>query len=218
MGADGTQGNQTERIILAPVIAQNMGNTDTQRHDKRHGNGAGGNAAGIKGHGKQRFIAIDHQKQCHSKQKHVKQHQNCSQRFAEHDLQNGHHQECANTKAHGIHQQCAIHNGADLTRKDLQIRLRNGDQHTQHKADAQQQSQLFLFGKTGTYVTSHRCHSKVSAQVEQSDSENQHKCTYAECDQFRSRKLKGKDRQQCNKVHDRGDRQGRNQRFDDFIL
>ena len=128
------------------------------------------------------------------------------QGFLEHDLQNRHHQECAHTQADRIDQHGAVHNGADLIGQNLQVRLRNGDQHAQHKAHGQKQSQLPLLGKTGTHMGTHGGHGQVRAQTEQSDAQDQHHSTNGKGNQFRFRKIKQRGKR--HQIHNGGDRQG----------
>ena len=58
---------------------------------------------------------------------------------------NGNHKESSNAQTNGVDQKRTIHHRADLGCQNLQIRLRDGDQHTQDKAYRQQQPELTLF-------------------------------------------------------------------------
>ena len=51
-GADGAECHQTKAVVRGMAVGTDGGHADTQRHDEGNGDGAGGHAAGIKGHGK----------------------------------------------------------------------------------------------------------------------------------------------------------------------
>ena len=132
-------------------------------------------------------------------------------RFLEHDFHNRNYQECAHTQTNGINQQSTIHDRTDLIGQDLQIRFRNGNEHTKNNADTQQQTKLLLSGKAGTHMGSHGCHCQIRAHAEQSNTQNQHDCTHGKSNQFRGRQ--GKQRRHCQNIHNRCNGQGRYQCF-----
>ena len=173
-GAHAAQRHQAEGIFLTLFITQDAGNTNAQRHDKGHRNGSGGNTAGVKGHGKQFFIAADYQHQRQGKQKHIEEHQNTAQSSAEHDTKNRNDQKRTDADTYGIYQNRAVHHGGHLVGKHLQIRLGHGDQHTQDETHSQQQPQFLLTGKAGAYMGAHGGHGQVGSQVKKTDSKDQH--------------------------------------------
>ena len=213
-GAHGTQGHQTEAVLLAAAVAQNMGDTHAQSHDEGHGDGAGGDAAGVKCHGKQGQIAVDRQHQGQGEQEHIEEHEDIGQALLENDLQNSNDQERTDAKTDGVDQQGAVHNSADLIGQNLQVRLRHGDQNTQDEADDQQQAQLALAGQAGTHMGAHGRHGQVCAQTEQTNAQNQQYGADRKGDQFNGREVEhGRQGQQ---IDDDRDGQGGNQRLQDL--
>ena len=89
--ADGAQGHQAEAVAPGLLVAADGADADAQRHDEGHGHGAGGHAAGIKGHSKELLGHKDRQ----NKDDAVKQHQQPGQRDADEHSQEGKHQKQA---------------------------------------------------------------------------------------------------------------------------
>ena len=170
--ANGTQGHKAEGILTAAAVAQNIGDTNAQSHNKGHRNGACGNAAGIKGHRQECAVSVDHQHQRKAEQQHIKQHENMGKGHPEHDFQDCQNQKRPHTHADTGNQHRAVHHRAHLIGQNLQVRLRNGNQHSQQKADAAQQPQLPLPGKSGTHMGSHGGHGQIRAHAEKADAQN----------------------------------------------
>ena len=215
-GAHGAERNEAEAVVLAARIAQNTGDTDAQCHDEGHGDGAGGDAAGVEGHGQQVEVVVHRQQQSQGKQQHVEEHQDHVQALAEDDLQHRHHQECADAEADGVDQQRAVHDRADLTRQHLQVRLRDRDEHTQHEAHEQQQTQLTLLGQAGAHMGAHGGHGQVGAQIEQSDAQNQKHRTDGKGDELDGRKVE--QGSQAHHIHQGGDGQSGDQSLQDLVF
>ena len=49
-GADRTEGHEAEAVVRRVAVASRCGDSDTERHDKRHRHRSRRNAAGVKGH------------------------------------------------------------------------------------------------------------------------------------------------------------------------
>ena len=99
-------------------------------------------------------------------------------------------QERAHAEAHGVDQHGAVHHGADLIGQDLQVRLGDGDEHTQHEADEEQQTQFPLLRQAGADVGPHGGHGQVRAHAEQADAQHQQHGTGGECDQLHRGEVK----------------------------
>ena len=88
-GADGAERHQTKAVVRGMAVGTDGGHADTQRHDERNGDGAGGHAAGIKGHGK-KFLW---HKGGQHKDEPVEHHQQLGQGNAQQHTQEGDHEE-----------------------------------------------------------------------------------------------------------------------------
>ena len=84
--SDRTKRNQAEIVVSVGFTFAHGGKTDTQRHDERHGDGAGGHAAGIERNGHK---AARHEKRQHQQ---IKADQDSVQAPAEQVAQERQHQ------------------------------------------------------------------------------------------------------------------------------
>ena len=88
-----------------------------------------------------------------------------------------------------INQHC-IGNGGHLLCKYLKVGLCDGDEHTQHEADEEQQTQFPLLRQAGADVGSHGGHGQVRAHAEQADAQHQQYRAGGECDELHRGKVK----------------------------
>ena len=212
--ADGAQRHQTEAVLLTFPVAQNPGDTHAQCHNERDCDWAGGDAAGIKSQRQQRQFVIHRKQQCQGEQQHIKQHEKLGKGFAKHDFQNGGKQEQSHADAHGVNQHRAVHHRAHLICQHLQIRLRNGNQHPQHKTDRKQKPQLSLPGKSRAHMGAHGCHGQIRAQIEHTDPQHQRCRADGKAPQLRPGEIEQWGQRQ--KINNRRNRKRRNQRLPDF--
>ena len=112
------------------AVASDRRNAHTQRHDKGHGHGAGGHAAGVKRHGEE---LLGH-KGRQQKDEPIEQHQQLRQRNADKHTQEGKDQKQAHARRHRKDQRAAG-DGGHLICQHLQVRLGDGDKEAQQKAE-----------------------------------------------------------------------------------
>ena len=136
--ANGAQRHQAEAVVRCIAVVTDGGNTHAQCHDKRHRHGAGGHAAGIKGDGTE----ITGNEECQNEYDQIQRHQQVGQRHAQQHTQNGHRQEQTHTHGHSQNQR-AVRNGGHQLSQHLQIRLGNGDDHAQQKAEQHNDPHVF---------------------------------------------------------------------------
>ena len=99
-------------------IAADRGYTQAQGHDERDRHGAGGDATGIKGNGKEILWHKKREGENHD----IKAHQHPLQGNPKEDAQQGNHQEGPDTNRHSAHQ-TGVGDAGHLLRQNLQVRL-----------------------------------------------------------------------------------------------
>ena len=204
-GADGAQRNQTEGVVGRVAVATDGRNTDTQRHNKRDRHRSGGDAAGVKGYGTKIFRNKQHQ----YKGQHIKRHQHPVQRNTEQHTQQSAYQKQANAQRNGIDQHRIGHR-RHLLRQHLQVRLGNGDDKAQHKAQQYNDPKLFGLGHPCAYLFAHGCHRHFRTQRKEHHSHNDQQCAQQKAKQDAgSQRSDGKTESQ----HDGNNRQNRRDRF-----
>ena len=167
-GADGAQGDETEGVVAGVLIASDGRHTDTQRHDKGHRDGAGGNAAGIKGH---RHKVVGH-KEGQGEHQDVEKEQGVRQGDVEEHTHLGNDQEEAHTQRHRQNEGHVGH-GGQLLGQHLQVRLCNGDHHTQHKTYDERAPHSPALTDLNADTVAHGDHGHIHAQGEQAHAEHQ---------------------------------------------
>ena len=117
-GTYGAEGYEAEAVVRCMAVGTDGRHTDAQRHDEGDGHGAGGDAAGVEGHGKKLFRHKCSQKEDGS----VKDDQQPGQRDAQQHTQEGHDEEDAHARSHR-EDEGHVGDGRYLIGKHLQVRL-----------------------------------------------------------------------------------------------
>ena len=117
-GTYGTEGNEAEAVVRCMAVGTDGRHTDAQRHDEGDGHGAGGDAAGVEGHGQKLFRHKCSQKEDGS----VKDDQQPGQWDAQQHTQEGHDEEDAHARSHR-EDEGHVGDGGYLIGKHLQVRL-----------------------------------------------------------------------------------------------
>ena len=151
------------------AVASDSRNTHAQRHDKGHGHGAGGHAAGVKRHGKE---LLGH-KGRQQKDEPIEQHQQLWQRNADEHTQKGKDQKQAHARRHREDQRAAG-DGGHLICQHLQVRLGDRDKETQQKAEREDERQLAAAGDDCTHPLAHGGHAHLCTQSKEHDAHHDH--------------------------------------------
>ena len=163
--------NKAEAILLSVLVGSYRCRANAQRHYERHGHGAGCNAAGIERNGKE-FLGNEYR---HDEYCSIETDKQIIKRYFEHDAQHGNHKKYAH--AHGYRDYNRhIWNVRDLLCQYLKVRLGNGYDYSNNKANEGNEPQLSWTGYSGTYFAADRRHCKVSTQREQPHAQNKHYC------------------------------------------
>ena len=177
-GADGAEGHKAEAVVRRVAVRTDGRDTDAQSHDEGNGHGTRGDAAGVKGYGKELLRHEGGQKEdgC------IEDHQQPGERDAQQHAQEGHDEEEAH--AHG-HREDEGHvgDGGHLVRKHLQIRLRDGDEEAQQEACPDDEEDVLAAGEHGTDPFAHRRHAHLRAQREEHDADDDHGRTQQKAEQ-----------------------------------
>ena len=126
------------------AVVTDGGDTHTEGHDKGDGHGAGGHAAGVKGHGPV-IRGGQGRQQEHTA---VQANQQPLERNPEQDAQHAQHQEDAHAHADG-HDQHRRVDGGDIVRQHGQVGLGHRHRDAQQEADGQNQQQVSRLGQLG---------------------------------------------------------------------
>ena len=170
-GADGAQGDEAEAVAGGVGIASGGGDAQAQGHDKGHGDGPGGHAAGIEGHGdkvprsqggQQKDYAVEHQQQP-------------PQGDGQADAQGGHHQEEANAHRHGEDEHQIV-DGGHLLGQHLEVRLGHGGKHAQEEIAHHGQQKEFAAAHGHAHDLAHGDHGHVHPHGEQPHPADQQHC------------------------------------------
>ena len=166
--SDAAERDETEAVIRVVPGAQNGRKADAEGHDKGNGHGSCGDAAGIKGNGKKIIRNKDRQKE----QQKVENRQHTAERNPVQNAQNRNRGK--NTYACSDRpDEDRIGNGSDLIGKDLQIRLRDGDDCTHEKTDQKNEWLALAADNSAADSLTERRHGEFSTQLEQSHSKDQ---------------------------------------------
>ena len=183
-GPDGAQGHQTEAVAGGILVAAGGGHAQTQSHDKGHGDGPGGHAAGVEGYGDEVGRGEGRQQEHHP----VKQQQQAAQGHPPPHPQGGHHQKQAHSHRHGEDQH-HIGDGGDLVGQHRQVGLRHGGQHPKQKVQQNGDQQSFLSAEHRAHPLSHGQHGHVHPKGEEAHADHQqHR---PEQEQHQGARLKG---------------------------
>ena len=161
-GTHRAQGHQAEGVVGGVAVVSDGGDAHAQRHDKGYRHGAGGDAAGVKGH---RQKALGH-KQGKAEHQYVAAHQQVGQGDAQQHTQQGHHQKQAHAAGHREDQHIVGY-GGHLLGQHLQVRLGNGDDEAQNKAQGRHHPDFFAAGHGGAHLFPHGRHTDLRAQGEE---------------------------------------------------
>ena len=126
--ADGAQCYQTEAVVCRMMVITDGRNTDTKCHDKRNGHGSRGHTSGIKRH----CPEVLRYEKCKNEHYYVEKGQQWRQGHTDQHTQKGNDQEDSNPHCH-CQDQRHVRNRRHLCRQHLQVRLGNGDHHSQQK-------------------------------------------------------------------------------------
>ena len=174
-GADGAQGDEAEAVAGGVGIASGGSDAQAKGHDKGHGDGPGGHASGVEGHGdkvprgqggQQKHDAIEHQQQP-------------PQGDSQADAQGGHHQEKAHAHRHGEDEHQVV-NGGHLLGQHLEIRLGHGGQHAQEKIARHGQQKELAAAHGHAHHLPHGDHGHVHSHGEQAHPAHQQHCAEEE--------------------------------------
>ena len=168
-GADGAQRHQTEAVGLGLFVASDGGNAHAQRHDEGHRHGAGGHAAGVKGHGQEVRVGQGGQ----NKHDGIEDQQQRPQGDTQQDTQHADGQEDAHAHGHREDQHGLV-DARHVLGQDLQVRLGNGNDHAQNEGQHQNEPQAAGFGHLRAHQIAHLGHGQLRAQREQAHAQNQH--------------------------------------------
>ena len=141
------------------TVASNRRNTDAQRHDKRYGHRSGCHPAGVKGNRPEIFW----HKHRHQEDDDIKSNQQDIQADSKQDSQHGDDQKDADSKRHRSDQR-RVRYIRHLVGEHLQIRLRDGDDDTEQKADEYNHPNLSGFCNTASDLRSDRGHRCIRTQ------------------------------------------------------
>ena len=123
------QGHQAKAVVFRIAVASDRRNAHAQSHDKRHGHGAGSDAAGIKGHRKK----FPGNKLCQQEDKSIYADQQVGELDTEQHTQHGNHKENTHSYSHGDDQR-HVGDAGNLFGQNLEIRFGHGDKNTHQKA------------------------------------------------------------------------------------
>ena len=204
-GADGAQRHQAEAVASGMLIVSDGTDAHAQSHDKRHGHGAGGNAAGVKGDGPEIRGHEHGQGEHHC----IKPDEQVRQRDTQQDTQQGDDQENAHAQGNGPDDNIVLNSG-HLAGQDLQIRLRHGDDDADQKADGHDDPHLFGSGDLLTYRLTQWDHGHLRTQSKQPHTHDQQQTPQ----QKRHHGVVGdRGNSKAQHQHNGGDGQHRGQRF-----
>lgn len=123
-GSHGAERDKAEAVGTGVFIVSHGGHADAQRHDERHGDRPGGDAAGVESHGQKGIRRAEGQNENND----VAHQQHPGQGDFPPDADQGQGQEHAHAQCHGQDQR-HVGNAGDLVGQHLQVRLGNGDHH-----------------------------------------------------------------------------------------
>lgn len=144
------------------------GKAKAQRHDERHGDRPGGDAARIEGH-RQKFARHKGGQGKHQK---VTDNQNTRQRPAVQCAKKGQGQKHTHAAGHAQNKH-HIRHGGRLAGQHLQVRLGNGDEHANGEAHGGHAGRRAHFGEMAAGVLANGHHGNIGPQAEKSHSHNQ---------------------------------------------
>ena len=204
-GADGAQRHQAEAVASGMLIVSDGTDAHAQSHDKRHGHGAGGNAAGVKGDGPEIRGHEHGQGEHHC----IKPDEQVRQRDTQQDTQQGDDQENAHAQGNGPDDDIVLNSG-HLAGQDLQIRLRHGDDDADEKTDAHDDPHLLGAGDLLTDGLAQGDHGHLRPQRKQAHAHDQQQTA----DQKRHHRVVGyRGHGEAQQQHDGRDGQHRGQRL-----
>ena len=211
-GAHRAQCHQTKAVVRRMAVAADRRHAHAQRHDKRYRHGAGGHTAGVKGHGQK----LPGHKGSQHEHKAVERHQQRRQRHAQQHAQERDGEEQAHARRHR-EDQGLVGDGGHLIGQHLQVRLRNGDEEPQQKADAQDHRQFAAPGEHSTHTLAHGGHAHFCAQCKEHDAHHDEHRTQQKAQQDAGRhRRNGKAQHQHNGHNGQHGLQGFQQFFPQF--
>ena len=167
-GADGAQRHQTEAVGLGLFVASDGGDTNAQRHDEGYRHGAGGDAAGVKGHRQEVRVGQGGQNEHNG----IEHQQQRPQGDAQQDTQHADGQENAHAYRHRQDQHGLV-DARYVLGQHLQVRLSNGDDHAQNESQHQNEPQAAGLGHFRAYQIAHLGHGQLRTQREQAHANDQ---------------------------------------------
>ena len=177
-GADAAEGDQTEAVVAAVLAGADTGKADAEGHDEGNGHGTGGDAAGIKGHRQKVFRDEEGQKE----QENVEHQQHACERDPEENAEHGNGCEYTDPGGDGPDQD-RIRNGSHLIGQNLQIRLGDGDECADEKADEGRNGDTLLTNDPAADALAERRHGDFRTQLEEPHSDDEQHGTHKEqCD------------------------------------
>ena len=194
---------------LRAVAAAHGGHADAQRHDERHGDRPGRDAAGIERRGDEALRRERRQRE----HRQIKDDQQRLQRPAKDDAQQRQHEEQPDAHRHREDQH-RIRHGRHLRGQHGQVGLGNGDQHADEEAHRHEDGQLFGFGQVRAHALAHGHHGDVRAEREQPHAQHQHRRADQEQPERAGRQ---RAQQQMDQHHQPRHRQHGGERFLDFF-
>ena len=167
-GTDGAERDEAEAVVRAVLIASDGGNADAHRHDERHGHRAGRHAAGVERYGKE-ILGHEHGE---NKNHDVEAHQHRVERDGEQHTQHGEAEKQSHADRHGDDEDHVRH-GLHLIGEHLQVRLGNGDEKAQQKAERQHDADPARLGDARAHALAHRRHGQLRAEGEEHHAHHQ---------------------------------------------
>ena len=199
-GAHRAERNEAEAVFTGIAATHGKGDTYAQGHDEGNGDGAGGNAAGVKGQGHQGPLSLVYEQGQQAEKDHVQEQQQVHKILMEEDLVNAQCEQKAHAQSYGANEQGTVHNGPHLLCQHGEVRFCHGDENAHHEAYAQQHAQALGSGKPLPDVLAHRGHGHIGPQIKKADSQYQQEGSQHKHKEFVS-----------GDVDPRRDRQGKHQ-------
>ena len=150
---DRAERDKTERVVTCAAVASDGGYTYTHRHDEGDRHRSGGNAAGVKSHGKK----VARHKGGKREYQYVRDYQHQPERNTEKHTQERRNEEKPNTGGDGKYQY-RVGDGGHLAGKHLKVRLGDGYDEAHEKADDNDERKTALFRYGGAHALTHGSH------------------------------------------------------------
>ena len=207
---DAAQRDETEAVVIVPLRAADGRHADAQRHDKRHGDGPGRDAAGIERDGEKLLRG----KQRQHKQQRIRAQQALCQRDAEQNAQHGQRQKDAHADG-DCPDQHIVRDRRDLVCQYLQVRLRDGDDRPERERHEHDQQHLFALRQRLADALAERGHGHLGAELEKPHADDQQ---HGAGQKQRQRADLHRDERDAQHQHDQGDGQHARERFLNFFF